>query len=462
MNYLSFYYILFRTVTMGFRSLWLHRLRSFLTMLGVVFGVASVIAMLAVGEGASQVAQEQIRRLGSRNIIIKSVKPPLEQRASAERSRVVEYGIKREDATRIRESIPNVEVIVPNRIIKDIVWNNRWRIDAQIVGTVSWFPQMRNLKVIMGRYFSEKEVEEVKNVCVLSVSSAQKLFPMSGAISQSIRVGSSYYRVIGVIEDEDTATGPQPSASPDVLLNTQKRLMSKERILTPEDRMGLRNVGSISTTPASYKIYIPISCAQKRFGETLIRRTAGSFEAERVELHEIIVMVDAEERVEEVAKIIESILQKTHKRKDYEIVVPLELLRQAERTKQIFNLVLGTIAGISLLVGGIGIMNIMLATVTERTREIGIRRALGAKKRDIVVQFLVETVIMSGTGGIFGIMLGFLIPKLITYFSSMPTIVQFWSPLIAFCISAGVGILFGIYPALRAANMDPVEALRHE
>ncbi|MCX8064101.1 MAG: ABC transporter permease [Candidatus Hydrogenedentes bacterium] len=462
MIYFSFHYILFRTVVMGFRSLWLHRLRSFLTMLGVVFGVASVIAMLAVGEGASYVAQEQIRKLGSRNIIIRSVKPPLEQRASVERSRAIEYGIKREDAVRIRNSIPNVEVIVPNRIIRDIVWNNRWRIDAQIVGTVSWFHQMRKLSVIEGRYFTEREVDEVKNVCVLSVSSFRALFPMGSALYQSIRIGSSYYKVIGIIEDEDTSANIQPSSSSGILLGPQERELSKERVGQSEERISALKPKSILAPPASYKIYIPISCAQKRFGETLIRRSAGSFEAERVELHEIITVVDSEERVEEVAKIVEDIFQKNHKQRDYEIVVPLELLRQAQKTKQIFNLVLGTIAGISLLVGGIGIMNIMLATVTERTREIGIRRALGAKKRDIVIQFLVEAVIMSGTGGIFGIILGFLIPEIITYFSSMPTIIQFWSPLIAFGISAGVGILFGIYPAFRAANMDPIEALRHE
>ncbi len=155
-------------------------------------------------------------------------------------------------------------------------------------------------------------------------------------------------------------------------------------------------------------------------------------------------------------------MEKFHPKKDYEIVVPLELLRRAERTKQIFNIVLGSIAAISLLVGGIGIMNIMLATVTERTREIGIRRALGARRRDIIIQFLVEAVILSGTGGVLGVILGILVPFVVTYFSEMKTVVTFWSPIIAFTISAAVGVIFGIYPATRAAEMDPVEALRHE
>ncbi len=445
-----------RILRMGFKSLWLHKLRSLLTMLGIVFGVASVIAMLAVGEGASQVAQEQIRRLGSKNIIVRSVKPPLEQKATGERSRAIEYGIKREDATRIRFSIPDVEVLVPNRIIRDVVWNTQWRVDGQIIGTVSWYPETRQLKIIEGRYFTEMEVESVKNVCVLSINTISKLFPNGSPIGKSIRVGSDYYKVIGIIEDEGNIGTSTQSQSFFVQTkgggdtnNTNTRSGRRDR------------TGAQMATP-QYRVYIPITSAQKRFGETLVRRAAGTFEAERVELHELIVMVNKEERVEEVAQIVDNILQRTHKQKDYELIVPLELLRQAERTKQIFNLVLGTIAGISLLVGGIGIMNIMLATVTERTREIGIRRALGARKKDIILQFLIETIIMSGTGGILGIGLGLFIPYLITYFASMPTIIRMWSPMIAFGISAGIGIIFGIYPALRAANMDPVEALRHE
>lgn len=446
-----------RIIKMGFKSLWLHRLRSLLTMLGIVFGVASVIAMLAVGEGASQVAQEQIRKLGSRNIIVKSVKPPLEQKATGERSRVIEYGITREDAIRIRTSIPNVEVLVPNRIIRDIIWNTQWRVDGQIIGTVHWYPQMRGLRIIEGRYFSALEEENVLNVCVLSRNTAIKLFPIGSPVGQSVRVGADYYKVVGIIEEDGENNGTTQSQN-----FVTPVVKGDEQLLF--DKRGGRNIPnqSLQTSSPQYKMYIPITSAQKRFGETLVRRSAGTFEAEKVQLHELIVMVDLEERVEEVAQIVNEILQRNRKQKDYEIIVPLELLRQAERTKQIFNLVLGTIAGISLLVGGIGIMNIMLATVTERTREIGIRRALGAKRRDIVIQFLTETVMLSGTGGILGIGLGLFVPYLITYFANMPTIIRIWSPIIAFVISAGVGIVFGIYPAVRAASMDPVEALRHE
>jgi len=448
---------------MGFKSLWLHRLRSLLTVLGIVFGVASVIAMLAVGEGASQVAQEQIRKLGSKNIIVRSVKPSLEQKATGQRSRAIEYGITWEDATRIRSTIPDVEVLVPNRIIRDVVWNTQWQIDGQIVGTVSWYPEMRQLQIIEGRYFNESEVLSVKNVCILSLNTIARLFPNGSPIGRSVRIGSDYYKVVGIIEDEGgVGTSTQTQSFLTQSAGNNLREEKRGSIQSIQEGMGRGDNRKATMTTPNYRVYIPITSAQKRFGETLVRRTTGTFEAEKVELHELIVMVNKEDRVEEVAKVVDNILQKYHKQRDYELTIPLELLRQAERTKQIFNLVLGTIAGISLLVGGIGIMNIMLATVTERTREIGIRRALGARKRDIVIQFLVETIIMSGTGGLMGIGLGLFVPYLITYFASMPTIIRLWSPVIAFGISAGIGIIFGIYPALRAANMDPVEALRHE
>jgi len=209
-------------------------------------------------------------------------------------------------------------------------------------------------------------------------------------------------------------------------------------------------------------MYVPLNAARKQFGETLVNQQSGSFEATRVELHEATVKVARLADVIDAARVIGDLLAANHRKVDYEVVVPLELLRQAERTKRIFNIVLGAIAAISLLVGGIGIMNIMLASVTERTREIGIRRALGAKRRDIIVQFLIETVLLAGVGGAIGVTLGIAIPIVITWFAGMKTIVTLWSPLIAFSISAMVGVIFGIYPALRAANMDPVEALRHE
>jgi len=210
------------------------------------------------------------------------------------------------------------------------------------------------------------------------------------------------------------------------------------------------------------RLYIPLETAKLRYGEVLVRRRPGSFEAERVQLHEVTVKVAALEEVTGVADALKEVLERNHKKKDYEVVIPLELLKKAETMKRIFNIVLGSIAAISLLVGGIGIMNIMLASVTERTREIGIRRALGARRQDIIAQFLVETVLLSGAGGLMGVLLGVTIPFIVTYAAGMKTIITLWSPLLAFSISGLIGVVFGLYPALRAADMDPVEALRHE
>ena len=431
------YSYLQRTVRLGFRSLWMHRLRSMLTMLGIVFGVASVIAMLAVGEGASHEAQEQIRRLGSNNVILHSLKPPEEQKAAATRSYVIEYGLTYDDIGRIRATIPGVTVVVPARVIRKYVWHIERRVDCEILGTVPWYPEMHSARLKEGRFFNSIEMKSNANVCVVDSGMAGELFPLDPPIGGSVRVGGEYYCVIGVMEPE-TAVTPEGAAQEDA------------------------TSANGATETAAYRMYIPLTSAKNRFGETILKRRTGSFEAERVELHQATVKVRRQEDVIETAAIVGEILERNHKKKDYKIVIPLELLRQAERTKQIFNVVLGSIAAISLLVGGIGIMNIMLATVTERTREIGIRRALGAKRRDIIVQFLIETVILSCSGGVVGVALGITVPFGIARFAHMVTIVTPWSPILAFSISACVGTVFGIYPALRAAQMDPVEALRHE
>ena len=421
-----------RAIRLGLKSLWLHRLRSLLTVLGIVFGVCSVIAMLAIGEGASYEAQEQIKSLGSQNIIIKSIKPPEEQKISdkASQSYVLAYGITRKDADRIRSTIPGVTVVLPARVIRDYVWNISRRVDCDVCGTVPWYPEMRNQRVARGHFFTEEDMAAHASVCVLSAGMVPALFPLESPLGRDVRVGADYYRVVGIME---------PATA----------------LPTPEESAG-------QTKPAAHRMFIPLDTARMRYGDITIRRRSGSIEAEQVQLSELTVKVDKLERVTSVAEAIKTLMEHNHKKKDYDIVVPLALLKRAERTKQVFNIVLGSIAAISLLVGGIGIMNIMLASVTERTREIGIRRALGARRRDIVTQFLVETVLLSGAGGILGVLLGVVIPFIVSHTAGMRTIITFWSPMLAFSISALVGVVFGIYPALRAAEMDPVEALRHE
>ena len=421
---------LWRTVSLGLKSIWLNKLRSFLTALGVIFGVASVVAMLAIGEGASHEAQEQIRKLGSQNIILESVKPPDGQGSTGEtRSMIIEYGLTMRDIQQIRQTVPGIHVVVPSRILSENIWNLDRSVDGQIMGVLPVYPEMRNRRVVQGRFFTDLEMKEKLPVCVLNETAASKLFPLSTPTGKSVRVKGYYYKIVGILEDEGQRVGTDAGSS---------------------------------SSNASAQLMLPYATLMDQYGETFFRFRSGSFEAEKVEFHEAVVRVDDVNQVESRANAIRHLLAKNHKKEDWRIIVPVELLRQAERTKQIFSIVLGSIAAISLLVGGIGIMNIMLASVTERTREIGIRRAMGARQADIVLQFLVETVLLSGAGGVIGVVLGVSIPVAVEHFAGVTTVVKVWSPALAFLISVLTGIGFGIYPARRAARMNPVEALRHE
>jgi putative ABC transport system permease protein len=425
-------YGLLTTVRLGFKSLLLHKLRSVLTMLGIIFGVCSVIAMLAIGEGASYEAQEAIKKLGSRNIIIRSLKPPDEARqASMGRGMALEYGLTYRDGARLQATIPGIRHVLPMRIIRESARFDQNNIAVQIVGTLPIYPQIAGLDIVRGRFLSHIDELQQDNVCVLTVGLAERLFPYQDPLEHSIRVDRFYYRVVGLVREKNM----------------------------PEQRT---QTGQMEGEPLDNNVYISLSTSRSRFGEVLVRRRAGSFEIEKVELHQITVEMLDTEAVENADPQIKALLRRFHDRDDYELIVPLQLLRQAERTKRIFNIVLGSIAAISLLVGGIGIMNIMLATVTERTREIGVRRALGAKKRDITAQFLVETVVLSVGGGLIGVVVGVITPFVVSHLAEMKTIVTIWSVLLAFGISGAVGIIFGIYPANAAADLDPIEALRHE
>ncbi len=426
---------LWRSIVLGSKSIWLHKLRSMLTALGVVFGVASVVAMLAIGEGASHEAQEQIRRLGSQNVILESVKPPETQGPGQQtRSMVLEYGLTMRDIDQIRQTIPGISIVVPSRMISENVWSESRNLDASILGVLPIYLEMRNRTLASGRFFSEMEFKDRVPVCVLNQTAASRLFPLSTPVGKSVRVRGFYYRIVGVAEDES-----QRSSGED----------------------GGGGKGGTKSNSLGQMI-IPFSTLMDQYGDTFFRFRSGSFEAEKVEFHEAIVRVHDVDSVMSRAEAIRHLLARNHPREDYRVTVPIELLRQAERTKRIFSIVLGSIAAISLLVGGIGIMNIMLASVTERTREIGIRRALGARQTDIVLQFLIETVLLAGAGGVIGVVLGLGIPMAVSHFAGVTTVIKAWAPTLAFSISVITGIAFGIYPAMRAAKMNPVEALRHE
>ncbi len=427
-------YALISTVRLGVKSLALHKLRSILTMLGIIFGVCSVIAMLAIGEGASYSAQEEIKKLGSRNIIIRSLKPPddaREQSAGGGRGGALDYGLTYQDGARLQSTIPGVQQVLPLRIIRENVRFDQNTVACQIIGTLSAYPDIAGVDLIRGRFLVHLDEVNQENVCVLTIGLAERLFPYQDPLQHSVKIDEFYYRVIGLVQERNL----------------------------PEHRA---QSGQMEGEPLDNNVYIPLSTSRSRFGEVLIRRTAGSIETEKVELHQITLQMRDTAAVESADPQIKAMLQRFHSKLDYELIVPLQLLRQAERTKRIFNIVLGSIAAISLLVGGIGIMNIMLATVTERTREIGVRRALGARKSDITTQFLVETIVLSIGGGLIGVVVGVVIPFLVSHLTDMKTIVTVWSVVVAFGISGAIGIIFGLYPASAAADLDPIEALRHE
>ena len=415
-----------RNIWLGIENLLLHKMRSLLTMLGVVFGVGSVVAMLSVGEGASKEALEQIRKLGSQNIIISSVKSAEEEATSTTHSHLGIYGLVYEDHTRIAESFRNIKQTAPVKLMRKDSRLGDKTIELRVVGTTpEWF-ELVPREVIAGRVLLSSNQDRQGPVAVLTEFGARKILATESTIGQTIRIGGDQFEVIGIVKSESG------------------------------------QAGNIQIPDQEVDAYIPIEVAHQYFGDITTKRTSSGDEREKVELHQIIVQVDDAKNVEAVAVGIERMLEHFHKKKDYAVSVPLALLKQAEAMKRRFNIVLGSIAGISLLVGGIGIMNIMLASVTERTREIGIRRAIGAKRRQIVFQFLIETTVLSTTGGIIGLGLGALIPFLITYFSGMITVMTLKGILLPLLISMTIGILFGLYPAVNAAKVDPIVALRHE
>jgi len=422
------------TMQIGTKSLLLHKLRSVLTMLGIIFGVCSVIAMLAIGEGASYEAQEKIKKMGSANIIIRAVKPPEDSKAATSasgRGSVIEYGLTYKDASRIQATIPGINHVLPMRFIRENVRFFRNEVPGQVIGTHPVYKDISGIENLRGRFITETDDLHQNNICAISSGLAKRLFPYQDPLDQEVKIGAHYYQVVGLVRETSTE---------------ERRPQS----------------GDITGQPLDNNVYIPLSAARSRFGETLIRRSAGSQEQERVQLHQITIQFADTSHVETAVPQIEALLNRFHTKRDFELIVPLQLLRQAEETKRIFNIVLGSIAAISLLVGGIGIMNIMLATVTERTREIGVRRALGAKQKDITSQFLVEAMVLAIGGGLIGVALGVLAPLIVSHLTDMRTIVTPVSVLLAFSTSGAVGIVFGWYPALRAAKLDPIEALRHE
>ncbi len=441
--------LLLETIRLGLSNLRLRLLRSILTALGIILGVAAVIIMSSLGEGSKRAALEQIERLGARNVIIRSQRPPESQNQSGgqQRSFVSRYGLTRADLGVIQENFADAAAIVPLKEVGGQVVRNEKRKTSQAFGTTPDLLTAANLHLAYGRYLTPVDMDAKAMVCVVGAEVAKDFFPLEDPIGQTIRIDAKPFQVVGVLSPIGLAGGA-----------------------------GAALVGH----DFNYDVHIPMSAAREAFGDMVMRGTSGSFQASSVEVSEIYVVVPTRERVLNDAARLKRIAEVRHPGlADVSLVVPYELLENARKTALTYNLVFGAIAGISLLVGGIGIMNIMLASVTERTREIGIRRAIGATRRHILWQFLVETSVLSVMGGVIGVAIGVglseFLPHLVDVLRDwsvtadllgkdvrLQTAVTVWSAMLSFGVAAATGLVFGIYPARRAAAQDPIVALRHD
>jgi len=434
-----------RTILMAVRNLWLHKLRSFLSVLGIIIGTAAVISLMAFGEGSMQDALEDIKRQGLTNVIVTSVKPP-EDATSQRRSFVASYGLTDEDHRRFAETLKKtVTATLPMRVfpaeLRPVTESRLY--NGRVVGTTPRHAIVYKLEnmIAAGRFLTEQDEEPIpRNVAVLGSELAAELFPGEDPINKTIRISGKdrAFVVVGVLKDR------------------------------------MPNTSGAEIEKYNGDMYIPLKAYRSLLGEISFIRSTGARGAEKVQLSQVVLTVDdkgetdeVRDRVRSVADIVRAQLSESHPKKDWDIRIPLDRLEEAERTRDRYRVLLAFIAGISLLVGGIGIMNIMLATVTERTREIGIRRALGAKRGDITLQFLLEAVVQTTLGGLMGVALGlgmvFLVPFVAAQFGyRVPASVHNWSIVMAFTVAVAVGVLFGWYPSRRAARLDPIEALRHE
>ena len=402
----------------GLESLRHHALRSFLAMLGIIFGVGAVIAMLSIGAGAERQALEIIDAMGLRNVVVKDKRFDRENELQEIRRKSADLSAR--DAQAIRDAVPGVERVVAK--IEVEAWkvlSPAGRAKPRVLGVSSDYPALVKLALHEGRFFDRTDEDTHGAVCVIGEKVRRDLFGFEPALGRPLKVNDQWLTVVGVLEGGG----------------------------------GKREIQGVTLEGTDNDIYLPVTAAERRFGRAPLKAP----------LDELVVSMASGSPVQESAAVVSTLLDRLHGgAADYTITVPEALLQQSQKTQRLFDIVMGAIAGISLLVGGIGIMNIMLATVLERTREIGVRRAMGARQIDIRNQFVMEAFAVTVTGGLLGIAMGLAIAKGVAAYAGWKTIVTLWSIALSVGVSAGVGLVFGIYPAMRAARLDPVEALRYE
>jgi len=411
-------FVNWETISVAVSNLGRRKMRSFLTMLGMIFGVGAVIAMLSIGAGAERESLRIIENFGIRNIIIQAKEFKAEE---LKQIRTESLGLALRDVDALESVLRPKPRISAKRVVKTFqVISDTGRSDSRVLGVSSSYPGIQNLKLLNGAFFMPFDEDASNQVCVLGITAKQKLFGFGDVIGKRIKVNDQWLTVIGVLADA----------------SVDKQEFEGVKVQNPNN-----------------DIYIPITTSIKKFAMDSLEN----------ELNEVIVEVSTQADLREQSAAINNLMSTMHRYvDDFSLVIPEKLLEQNQKTQRIFNIVMGAIASISLLVGGIGIMNIMLASVLERTAEIGLRRALGARKRDVRLQFITESLALSLAGGLVGIALGFGISRLVAIFSGWSTIITPQSIALSFGVSSMVGLVFGIYPAIQASNLDPIECLRYE
>ena len=406
-------------IRIGLDGLSVHRLRSLLTMLGIIFGVAAVISMLAIGEGAKREALEKFKVLGVNNVIVRDKR--LADKELEEVRAKFSRGLSLADARALSDIVPAVVDVAPQAELEVEAKYADRSSKSVVVGVTPAFSKLLGYVASSGQFLDADHYEREQRVCVLGADVARTLFPIESAVGQRVKLDDQWFKVVGT---------------------------AGSRALFTE------TVGELAARNLNQDIFVPLSTFLRRFTKK---------EQLASEIDQLTVKVTDSDRLAEAAAVIRRILDRRHHgNKDFDIVVPYELLKQEEKERRIYNMVLGSIAAISLLVGGIGIMNIMLATVLERTREIGVRRALGAKRKEIMAQFLTEAVGLSLAGGLAGIFLGVTMSLIIDAVAEFKTVITPISVIVSFGLSGAVGVASGTFPAKRAANVSPIEALRYE